>query len=82
MASLPSILPSKPTVQDETSTAQEIQAPFGKATTPESTPIFICAFEQCYRLLPSRKALMAHRKKEHHSDDDSLIITWNDPPST
>lgn len=34
-------------------------------------------YAECYRLLPSHKSLMAHRKKEHHTDDDSNVITWN-----
>ncbi|KAF4622882.1 hypothetical protein D9613_002148 [Agrocybe pediades] len=78
MASLPSLLPSKPALQDTTSTKDEVDNPFGKATTPDETPIFICAFEECYRLLPTHKALMAHRKKDHQTEDDeSSIITWN-----
>ena len=35
------------------------------------------ALPGCYRLLPSFKAVMAHRKKDHQTDDESQIITWN-----
>ncbi|KIM47828.1 hypothetical protein M413DRAFT_439506, partial [Hebeloma cylindrosporum] len=65
---LPSLLPSRPAIQDTTTTPDQIQNPFGKATNPDTTPLFICALDQCYRLLPSHKSLMAHRKKEHHTD--------------
>ncbi len=36
-------------------------------------------FSECYRLLPSHKVLMTHRKKDHpgHTEDESNIITWN-----
>ncbi|KAF9477540.1 hypothetical protein BDN70DRAFT_881109 [Pholiota conissans] len=79
MTYLPSLLPAKPAIQDTTTTAEQVNNPVGKATNPESTPLFICALDQCYRLLPSRKVLMTHRKKDHpgHADDESEIITWN-----
>ncbi|KAH9486569.1 hypothetical protein JR316_0000634 [Psilocybe cubensis] len=77
MMSLPSILPSKPAIQDTTSTVDEIKQQLGRATNPEATPIFICALDECYRLLPSQKALMMHRKKDHQTEDDGWMITWN-----
>ncbi|KIK07479.1 hypothetical protein K443DRAFT_673396 [Laccaria amethystina LaAM-08-1] len=84
---LPSILPSTPAVQDVTSTAQQVNnvqtyvndVQFSaKVTTPEQTPIFICALKNCNRLFPSRDRVMMHRKRDHDSTDDTLIITWNE----
>ncbi|TFK36887.1 hypothetical protein BDQ12DRAFT_686035 [Crucibulum laeve] len=78
--SLPSLLPSNPAFQDTTSTPEQLIAAekLGKVTSPEQTPIFICAFTECNRLFPSRERLMVHRKREHSSEDDTLIITWNE----
>ncbi|KAF8167721.1 hypothetical protein B0H34DRAFT_792416 [Crassisporium funariophilum] len=92
MLSLPSLLPHIPAITDTTTTPEQLENPFGIITKPDATPIFICALDSnysafcpalsdhaagCYRLLPNRKVLMAHRKKDHNTDDDSHIITWN-----
>ncbi|KAF8438107.1 hypothetical protein L210DRAFT_2305566 [Boletus edulis BED1] len=69
---LPSVLKSKPATQDNT------DAGLGWATSPEETPIFICAFQDCNRLFPSRERLMFHRKRDHDSEDDRDILTWNE----
>ncbi|CAL1695122.1 unnamed protein product [Somion occarium] len=76
-ATLPSVLPSVPALQDVSSTPEQIQGGHGKATNPAETPIFICAMQDCNRLFPSRDRLMAHRKVVHESEDDSNILTWN-----
>ncbi|KAH7914795.1 hypothetical protein BJ138DRAFT_1123285 [Hygrophoropsis aurantiaca] len=77
---LPSVLPPKPALQDTTTTPDQLQAANGLArvTNPTETPIFICGFESCDRLFPSRDRVMFHRKRDHDSEDDSLIITWNE----
>ncbi|KAF5385142.1 hypothetical protein D9615_001365 [Tricholomella constricta] len=49
-----------------------------KVTSPDQTPIYICGFQNCCRLYPTRERLMAHRKRDHDSQDDSQIITWNE----
>ncbi|KAF6766584.1 hypothetical protein DFP72DRAFT_867054 [Ephemerocybe angulata] len=79
---LPSVLPSGPAVQDAVcnSEALEAAAKLGKVTSPEQTPIFICALGACNRLFPSRERVLAHRKRDHsdvEAGDDSCMITWN-----
>ncbi|KAF8222117.1 hypothetical protein L208DRAFT_1324276 [Tricholoma matsutake] len=78
--SLPSILPSQPAIQDLSTTPDQFQAALnlGKVTAPEQTPIFICGFQDCLRLYPTRERMMMHRKRDHNSqDDERLVITWN-----
>ncbi|KAF9457355.1 hypothetical protein BDZ94DRAFT_1115548, partial [Collybia nuda] len=77
---LPSLLPSQPALHDLTTTPDQLRTALnrGKVTSPEQTPIFICAFKDCNRLYPTRDRVMLHRKRDHGgSVDDSLIITWN-----
>ncbi|GLB35975.1 putative zinc finger [Lyophyllum shimeji] len=78
--SLPSLLPHKPALQDIDTTPEQLQAALdlAKVTSPDQTPIYICAFQNCFRLYPTRDRLMLHRKRDHDSQDDSLIITWNE----
>ncbi|KZT02397.1 uncharacterized protein LAESUDRAFT_661953 [Laetiporus sulphureus 93-53] len=76
--SLPSVLPSAPALQDVTTTPQQFESGLARVTTPSETPIFICAFEHCYRLFPSRERLMLHRKRDHDSEDQGDVITWNE----
>ncbi|KAJ7275225.1 hypothetical protein B0H12DRAFT_1006005 [Mycena haematopus] len=80
MASLPSVLPSRPAVSDVTTTADDLLAAQGRAkvTSPKETPLFICAFPDCFRLFPSRDRVMTHRKRDHTSDETDHIITWNE----
>ncbi|OCH94720.1 hypothetical protein OBBRIDRAFT_769085 [Obba rivulosa] len=76
--SLPSVLPSVPVLQDVTTTPQQIaETKLARVTNPAETPIFICAFDNCNRLFPTRDRLMTHRKRDHDSEDDADIITWN-----
>ncbi|KAJ7596853.1 hypothetical protein C8J56DRAFT_918497 [Mycena floridula] len=76
--SLPSVLPAQPALTDLTTTADQVNdSKIGKVTSPDETPLFICAFQDCNRLFPSRDRVMLHRKRDHSSDDDSNIITWN-----
>ncbi|PCH33913.1 hypothetical protein WOLCODRAFT_160450 [Wolfiporia cocos MD-104 SS10] len=76
--SLPSVLPSSPAVQDATATPEQLESTLARVTTPAETPIFICAFERCNRLFPSRDRLMFHRKRDHDSEDQGDVITWNE----
>ncbi|KAJ7783572.1 hypothetical protein DFH07DRAFT_948583 [Mycena maculata] len=81
MSLLPSVLPSGPAVSDVTTTLAQLEAALAlaKVTSPKETAIFICAFQDCHRLYPSRERLMAHRKRDHNnSDDTDRIITWNE----
>ncbi|KAI6031566.1 hypothetical protein BKA83DRAFT_671508 [Pisolithus microcarpus] len=75
---LPSILKSAPAIQDATSTVVQINTGHGRVTIPEETPIYICAFQDCNRLFPSRERVMLHRKRDHDSGDDRDILTWNE----
>ncbi|KAF8846206.1 hypothetical protein BDN67DRAFT_939813 [Paxillus ammoniavirescens] len=75
---LPSVLKSRPATQDTTATLAEIEAGHGRVTSPAETPIFICAFQDCNRLFPSRERVMLHRKRDHDSEDDRDILTWNE----
>ncbi|KIM88559.1 hypothetical protein PILCRDRAFT_2784 [Piloderma croceum F 1598] len=75
---LPSVLPSRPALQDTTTTAKQVESGLARVTTPQDTPIFICAFQDCNRLFPSRDRLMFHRKRDHDSEEDGDIITWNE----
>ncbi|KAJ7932583.1 hypothetical protein B0H13DRAFT_2307723 [Mycena leptocephala] len=79
-ALLPSVLSSRPAVSDVTTTAEDVLAAQGRAkvTSPKETPLFICAFQECFRLFPSRDRLMTHRKRDHDSDDTDHVITWNE----
>ncbi|KAI0066488.1 hypothetical protein BV25DRAFT_1820445, partial [Artomyces pyxidatus] len=74
---LPSVLPSQPAIQDATTTKDQIASGLARVTNPSETPIFICAFDDCNRLFPSRDRLMMHRKRDHDSEDVDHIITWN-----
>ncbi|KAJ2932682.1 hypothetical protein H1R20_g4417, partial [Candolleomyces eurysporus] len=79
---LPSVLPSGPALQDLSAAQSDLDAAavLGKVTTPEQTPIFICALSDCNKLFPSRDRVMQHRKRDHPDldpTDDSHIITWN-----
>ncbi|KAH7930540.1 hypothetical protein BV22DRAFT_1000261 [Leucogyrophana mollusca] len=76
--SLPSVLPSKPALQDTTTTPDQLQTGLARVTSSAETPIFICGFKACNRLFPSRDRVMFHRKRDHDSEDDSAIITWNE----
>ncbi|KAA1468073.1 hypothetical protein DENSPDRAFT_833256 [Dentipellis sp. KUC8613] len=76
---LPSVLPSRPALQDVTTTPDQIATSVARVTNPSETPIFICALKDCARLFPSRDRLMLHRKRDHDSEDDGDIITWNEP---
>ncbi|KAJ7139942.1 hypothetical protein C8R44DRAFT_606735 [Mycena epipterygia] len=81
MASLlPSVLPSNPALSDVTTTPQQLQAALAlaKVTSPKETPLFICAFQDCFRLFPSRDRVMTHRKRDHNSEDPEHVITWNE----
>ncbi|KAF9229091.1 hypothetical protein BS17DRAFT_771004 [Gyrodon lividus] len=75
---LPSVLKSRPATQDTTATVGEIEAGHARVTSPTETPIFICAFQDCNRLFPSRERVMLHRKRDHDSEDDRDILTWNE----
>ncbi|KAG6911578.1 hypothetical protein DXG01_011881 [Tephrocybe rancida] len=77
---LPSILPQTPALSDTTTTAAQITAAndLATVTTPELTPIFICAIPDCCRLYPTRERLMLHRKRDHDSQQTDQIITWNE----
>ncbi|KAJ8083789.1 hypothetical protein PM082_002555 [Marasmius tenuissimus] len=78
--SLPSVLPQAPALSDNTTTPEQLQAcqSITKVTSPQETPLFICGFQDCFRLFPSHDRIMAHRKRDHDSEDDSKIITWNE----
>ncbi|KAI0046600.1 hypothetical protein FA95DRAFT_1349114 [Auriscalpium vulgare] len=75
---LPSVLPSQPAIQDGISTKEQIATGAARVTNPSETPIFICAFDECNRLFPSRDRVMMHRKRDHNSERDDHIITWNE----
>ncbi|OBZ78629.1 hypothetical protein A0H81_00787 [Grifola frondosa] len=76
---LPSVLPTSPALQDVHTTPQQLESTgIARVTNPSETPIFICAFENCYRLFPSRDRLMLHRKRDHDSEDQGDVITWNE----
>ncbi|EIM92312.1 uncharacterized protein STEHIDRAFT_47625 [Stereum hirsutum FP-91666 SS1] len=75
---LPSVLPSRPAVQDASTTPEQIKTEVAKITDPGQTPIFICAFDKCNRLFPSRDRLMMHRKRDHESEEQGDVITWNE----
>ncbi|TRM65944.1 hypothetical protein BD626DRAFT_486299 [Schizophyllum amplum] len=77
---LPSVLPSKPSVRDVSSTKEDIEnaAKLAKVTSPEETALFICAYADCNRLYPKRDRLMLHRKRDHQTEDEGEIITWNE----
>ncbi|KAF7306755.1 C2H2-type domain-containing protein [Mycena indigotica] len=76
---LPSVLRPRPAVPlDPTPEELAAAAALGKVTSPEETPLFICAFSDCFRLFPSRERLMTHRKRDHNSDDPGKVITWNE----
>ncbi|EPQ60480.1 arginyl-tRNA synthetase [Gloeophyllum trabeum ATCC 11539] len=75
---LPSVLPSAPALQDVETTPEQIAKGVGKVATPADTPIFICAFDECYRLFPNRDRLMAHRKRDHGTEEAGDVITWNE----
>ncbi|KAL1737552.1 hypothetical protein EV714DRAFT_266353 [Schizophyllum commune] len=77
---LPSVLPSKPAVRDISSTKEDIEkaAKLGKATNPQETALFICAYADCKRLYPNRERLMNHRRRDHKTEDDGDILTWNE----
>ncbi|KAF9527768.1 hypothetical protein CPB83DRAFT_855599 [Crepidotus variabilis] len=79
MASLPSVLPARPAVQDDTTTLDQIHASVGKITSPEITPIYICTVHKCFRLFPNQRNLTAHSKKDHGLDavDEKNVVTWN-----
>jgi len=78
--SLPSVLRPEPAVRDAETTAEEIKANgVGRLASPADTPIFICGFEACCRLFPSRDRLAAHRKRDHDTDDAyESVLTWNE----
>ncbi|KAJ6627109.1 hypothetical protein B0H10DRAFT_1780014 [Mycena sp. CBHHK59/15] len=80
MSLLPSVLQSRPAVSDITTTPEQLQAALalGKVTSPKETPLFICAFQDCFRLFPSRDRVMAHRKRDHSSEVADRVITWNE----
>ncbi|KAJ7357181.1 hypothetical protein DFH08DRAFT_851244 [Mycena albidolilacea] len=77
---LPSVLTSRPSVTDVTTTADDLNAAQGRAkvTSPKETPLFICALPDCFRLFPSRDRVMTHRKRDHNSDETDHVITWNE----
>ncbi|KAJ7107613.1 hypothetical protein C8R43DRAFT_905671 [Mycena crocata] len=77
---LPSVLPSRPAVSDVSTTPEQLQAALalGRVTSPKETPVFICAFPDCFRLFPSRERVMGHRKRDHNSEDTDRVITWNE----
>ncbi|KAH7885953.1 hypothetical protein F5I97DRAFT_1810116, partial [Phlebopus sp. FC_14] len=75
---LPSVLKSKPATQDTTTTLAQFNASHARVTSPAETPIFICAFQDCNRLFPTRERVMLHRKRDHDSQDDRDILTWNE----
>ncbi|KAG2045044.1 hypothetical protein BDR03DRAFT_848262 [Suillus americanus] len=76
--SLPSVLKSKPATHDTTTTHDQLIAGLARVTSPQETPIYICAFQDCNRLFPSRDRVMLHRKRDHNSEEDRDIITWNE----
>ncbi|ESK98101.1 hypothetical protein Moror_427 [Moniliophthora roreri MCA 2997] len=80
MPVLPSVLPQSPAVADNATTRGQFEAAQGlaKVTSPQETPLYICGFQDCFRLFPSRDRVMAHRKRDHDSEDDDKIITWNE----
>ncbi|KZT30755.1 hypothetical protein NEOLEDRAFT_1104905 [Neolentinus lepideus HHB14362 ss-1] len=75
---LPSVLPSAPALQDAETTPEQLAKAVGRVTTPAETPIFICAFDDCYRLFPNRDRLMVHRKRDHGTEEPGDVITWNE----
>ncbi|VDB87505.1 unnamed protein product [Peniophora sp. CBMAI 1063] len=76
---LPSRLPSQPAVRDATTTAEQLQQPLiGRATNPNETAIFICAYADCNRLYPNRERLMMHRRRDHQTEDGGQVVTWNE----
>ncbi|KAJ7630756.1 hypothetical protein FB45DRAFT_747832 [Roridomyces roridus] len=78
---LPSVLPSRPSVVDVTTTPEQIAAAetFAKVTSPKETPLFICALDNCFRLFPSHDRVMTHRKRDHDGSEESrMVITWNE----
>ncbi|KAJ7706375.1 hypothetical protein B0H17DRAFT_1192862 [Mycena rosella] len=77
---LPTVLPQRPAVSDVATTPEQLQAALAlaKVTSPKETPLFICAFQDCFRLFPSRDRVMAHRKRDHSSDETDHVITWNE----
>ncbi|KAJ7225704.1 hypothetical protein GGX14DRAFT_127157 [Mycena pura] len=80
MSLLSSVLPSQPAISDTETNAQQLEAALalGKVTSPKETPLFICAFQDCFRLFPSRERVMTHRKRDHNSEETDNIITWNE----
>ncbi|KAF8578411.1 hypothetical protein K439DRAFT_1362266 [Ramaria rubella] len=77
--SLPSVLSSYPAIQDVDTTLEQTNSTLGRITSPEETAIFICVYDKCYRLFPSRDKLLVHKKRDHGSDDtQGDILTWND----
>ncbi|KAJ7487404.1 hypothetical protein B0H11DRAFT_1860381 [Mycena galericulata] len=81
MSLLPSVLPSRPAVSDVATTPEQLAAALAlaKVTSPKETPLFICAFHDCFRLFPTRERVMTHRKRDHdNSEETDRIITWNE----
>ncbi|OAX44425.1 hypothetical protein K503DRAFT_706429 [Rhizopogon vinicolor AM-OR11-026] len=76
--SLPSVLKSRPATHDTATTPDQLKAGLARVTSPQETPIYICAFQDCNRLFPSRDRVMLHRKRDHSSEEDRDIITWNE----
>nr|GAT47849.1 predicted protein [Mycena chlorophos] len=76
---LPSILPPRPAVRSD-KPEQLPAVALGKITSPQETPLFICAFTGCFRLFPSRERLMTHRKRDHpqQAEETRKVVTWNE----
>ncbi|KIJ46384.1 hypothetical protein M422DRAFT_226680 [Sphaerobolus stellatus SS14] len=75
---LPSVLPCSPGLHDGEMTEAQLNSTVGRITSPEETPIFICAYDRCYRLFPSQEKLLIHKKRDHASDDPhNDVLTWN-----
>ncbi|KAG7450708.1 uncharacterized protein BT62DRAFT_1001503 [Guyanagaster necrorhizus] len=77
-----SVLPPQPALNDVSTTREDLEAAtaLAKVTSPPETPLFICAYQGCFRLFPTRDRVTTHRKREHPDlpDDDSSVITWNE----
>ncbi|KDQ19876.1 hypothetical protein BOTBODRAFT_380526 [Botryobasidium botryosum FD-172 SS1] len=77
----PDTLMGRVVLSDNVSTAEDIKnaAGLSRVATPTDTAIYICNFDQCYRLFPTRDRLAFHRKRDHKTDDShSDVITWNE----
>ncbi|KAG5734054.1 hypothetical protein E4T56_gene15487, partial [Termitomyces sp. T112] len=78
MPLLPSVLQPTPALSDVDTTPQQMAAArdLATVTSPDQTPIYICALPNCWRLYPTQERLMLHRKREHETQDTDQIIRW------